>query len=160
MSLSVSQLAKRYISPHGTVTALADVTFTAASGEFVALVGPSGCGKSTLLRIVAGLLAADSGTIAFPGWSSPPKRRFVFQDHSLFPWMTVLDNVAFGLEMDGMSKEQRRERAAAQLAVMGLVYLQMSASVYDNSEHGKNTDLCTYIDSKRRGSLACRTALT
>lgn len=119
-AVMVSHLAKVYASPRGAVTALADVSFTAAAGEFVALVGPSGCGKSTLLRLVAGLLVPDSGTTHFPGWSGSPKRRLVFQDHSLFPWLTVADNVAFGLEMAGMAKAARRERALAQLAAMGL----------------------------------------
>ncbi|MEZ4836442.1 MAG: ATP-binding cassette domain-containing protein [Caldilineaceae bacterium] len=72
------------------------------------------------LRLVAGLLTPDQGEITFPGRSLPPKRRFVFQDHALFPWMTVLDNVAFGLEMDGIARQERRDRAAAQLAIMGL----------------------------------------
>lgn len=119
-AVMVSHLAKVYASRRGAVTALADVSFTVAAGEFVALVGPSGCGKSTLLRLIAGLLAAEPGAIAFPAWSQPPKRRLVFQDHSLFPWMTVLDNVAFGLEMEGAARPERRDRAMIQLTVMGL----------------------------------------
>jgi NitT/TauT family transport system ATP-binding protein len=120
MELRVSHVTKTYSSPRGEVTALADISFAVAQGEFACLVGPSGCGKSTLLRLVAGLLAADSGMIRFSDWQIPPKRRLVFQDHSLFPWMTVLDNVAFGLEMDGVATAIRRERAAAQLAAMGM----------------------------------------
>jgi NitT/TauT family transport system ATP-binding protein len=120
MQLQLTGVTKQYLSPRGAVTALADASFTATAGEFVALVGPSGCGKSTLLRLVAGLLAPDGGSIEFAGWSGSPKRRLVFQDHSLFPWLTVLDNVAFGLEMDGVAKSVRRERALVQLAVMGM----------------------------------------
>ena len=120
MHLSVFHITKAFISPRGTISALADVTFTAFQGEFVALVGPSGCGKSTLLRLVAGLLAPDSGQIDFTGSPQPPKRRLVFQDHALFPWMTVADNVAFGLEMDGIDRTDRRQRAIAQLESMGL----------------------------------------
>jgi NitT/TauT family transport system ATP-binding protein len=120
MQLRMTQVTKRYLSPRGAVTALADASFTVAAGEFVALVGPSGCGKSTLLRLVAGLLVPDSGRIEFAGWPHPPVRRLVFQDHSLFPWLTVLDNVAFGLEMAGVVQSARREQAWAQLAVMGL----------------------------------------
>lgn len=120
MELQVNHIAKAYPSPRGAVTALADISFTIAQGEFVCLVGPSGCGKSTLLRLVAGLLAADSGALQFSGWPRPPKRRLVFQDHALFPWMTVVDNVAFGLEMDGVPLAARREQALAQLSVMGM----------------------------------------
>ncbi len=116
----VNCLAKTYRSPRGEVTALAGATFTVGAGEFVCLVGPSGCGKSTLLRLVGGLLATDSGEVTFPSFPRTPKRRLVFQDHALFPWMTVLDNVAFGLEMDGMPRGQRQVRAVAQLRAMGL----------------------------------------
>ena len=120
MHLHIHNITKTFNSRHRHTPALLNLSFQANQGEFVALVGPSGCGKSTLLRLVAGLLAPDSGTIDFPGWDRPPKQRFVFQDHSLFPWMTVLDNVAFGLEMDGLPKRERLDRAASQLAVMGL----------------------------------------
>jgi NitT/TauT family transport system ATP-binding protein len=120
MQLQIAHVNKGFLSPRGAVTALADVTLAAAGGEFVAIVGPSGCGKSTLLRLVAGLLAADQGAIEFRGWPGLPKRRLVFQEHSLFPWMTVLDNVAFGLEMDGVTAPERRERSLAQLAAMGM----------------------------------------
>jgi len=120
MLLQISRLTKVYPSPRGAVTALSDVSFSVSAGEFVALIGPSGCGKSTLLRLVAGLLAVDQGAIELDGWPGLPKRRLVFQDHGLFPWMTVLDNVAFGLEMDGMAATGRRERSLAQLAAMGM----------------------------------------
>ena len=120
MQLQITHVHKDFHSARGAVVALADVSFCAAAGEFVALVGPSGCGKSTLLRLVAGLLAPDSGQIDFTGWLQPPKRRLVFQDHALFPWMTVADNVAFGLEMDGVGVADRRQEALDQLELMGL----------------------------------------
>lgn len=120
MRLNIVHLTKTFISPRGTISALADVTFAASQSEFIAIVGPSGCGKSTLLRLVAGLLAPDSGQIDFTGWPQPPKRRLVFQDHALFPWMTVADNVAFGLEMDGVGVADRCRQALDQLELMGL----------------------------------------
>jgi NitT/TauT family transport system ATP-binding protein len=118
--LLVTNVARQFSSPRGDVLALQEVSFVASQGEFVAIVGPSGCGKSTLLRLVAGLLSFDGGELTFSGWPVPPKRRLVFQDHALFPWMTVIDNVAFGLEMDGVARPVRRERAQAQLAAMGI----------------------------------------
>jgi NitT/TauT family transport system ATP-binding protein len=120
MRLEIESVSKVYRSPRGEVTALEAVSFTVPAGEFVALIGPSGCGKSTLLRMVAGLLGPDRGGIRFAGWPGEPRRRLVFQDHSLFPWMTVLDNVAFGLEMEGVEKTERRARAMEKLAVMGM----------------------------------------
>lgn len=120
MGFSVDHLCKMHVSPRGAVTALKGVSFCVARGEFVALVGPSGCGKSTLLRLVAGLQDADSGDIVFPGSSGDPKRRFVFQNHALFPWLSLRDNVAFGLEMEGLPKTERMEIVEIQLSAMGL----------------------------------------
>ena len=88
----------------GGVTVLGGVDLTVAAGEFISLLGPSGCGKTTLLRIVAGLLAADRGTIRLDGeeiGSRPPHRRdvgVVFQNYALFPHLTVAENIAFGLK--------------------------------------------------------------
>jgi NitT/TauT family transport system ATP-binding protein len=115
-----SSLSKSFVSPRGDVAALQDLSIKAFQSEFVAIVGPSGCGKSTFLRLIAGLLEAESGEIRFEGWPHAPRCRRVFQDHALFPWMTVVDNVAFGLEMDGVAPAIRRQRAHAQLAAMGL----------------------------------------
>lgn len=136
MDLVVTHVTKRYSSPRGELTALADISFTVKQGEFVCLVGPSGCGKSTLLRLVAGLLAPDSGTIEFPGSTKLPKRRLVFQDHTLFPWMTVSENVAFGLEMDGVTPDARRECALAQLESMGM------AGFADHFPHEMSGGMC------------------
>lgn len=120
MGFSVDCLCKKFFSPRGAIAALRDVSLCVGRGEFVALVGPSGCGKSTLLRLVAGLQEPDSGGLAFLGCSEAPKLRFVFQNHALFPWLSVLDNVAFGLEMEGMPRSERLEAARAQLEAMGL----------------------------------------
>jgi NitT/TauT family transport system ATP-binding protein len=119
--LRAVNLVKEYISKSGNVKALANASFTVSSGEFVSIVGPSGCGKSTLLRMLAGLIKADSGHIQFSGWVGEPKRRLVFQDHVLFPWMTVIENVAFGLEMEGVGRVDRLKTAAAQLTNMGIM---------------------------------------
>lgn len=105
-----------------TVTALHDLDFTVAEGEFVCLVGPSGCGKSTFLRIVAGLLPATAGelTINSDPTGGRPQNNVVFQEYALFPWKTALDNVAFGLEMRGIGKKERIETARQWLAKVGL----------------------------------------
>ena len=107
-----------------TVHALDDVTLRIAEGEFVCLVGPSGCGKSTLLNIIAGLERPDRGlvqangeTIVGPG----PHRLVMFQEASLFPWLTVLGNVLFGLKLiNGLSAAERREKAEYFLELVGL----------------------------------------
>jgi len=93
-----------------------------AEGEFVCIVGPSGCGKTTALRIVAGLDRADTGSVEIrPGDDSGrPQNAMVFQEHGLFPWMSVEDNVALSLEMRGVGKRERRDRAGFFLDMIGL----------------------------------------
>ena len=110
----------RYWRRRGPVTALEDVTFAVEDGEFVCLVGPSGCGKTTLLKIVAGLLRPTEGDVVFHGSNGRPRTGLVFQEHGVFPWMSVLDNVAFGLEMRGVPRRERRERARAFIEQVGL----------------------------------------
>ncbi len=102
--------------------ALRDVTFPVREREFLSIVGPSGCGKTTLLRVIAGLLPPSSGTIEFldRAGESPHLTPLVFQENSLFPWMTVLQNAAFGLEMRGTSRAEREGRAIRMLARFGL----------------------------------------
>ena len=103
------------------IEALKDVSFTAQPGEFICLVGPSGCGKSTLLRILADLLEPTSGRVVFgDGTTVRPTTALVFQEHGVFPWMTVRDNVAFGLEMQGVPRAERERRADALLRDVGL----------------------------------------
>ncbi len=122
--LTVSGLGKRF--EPGGFTALADVSFSVASGEFVALVGASGCGKSTLLRIIAGLEPATSGEILVDGRpiSGPDRNRaMVFQDYSLYPWLSVLDNIRFPLSLranTGAPAQYGAERALLLLELMGL----------------------------------------
>jgi len=121
--LTVENLNKKYVS-HGSVTsALLDINLRIEEGEFVCLLGPSGCGKSTLLKIIAGLIPATSGRITINGRpvSGPgPERAVVFQDYALFPWMTVRDNVEFGLEARRLPVAERREVSSRLLKVVGL----------------------------------------
>ncbi len=123
-ALVCRNVAKSYRASRGPTQALQDVTFSVAAGEFVAIVGPSGCGKTTLLRLLAGLDRPTSGHISFSDGScakvSRLQRALIFQEHGLFPWMTVVDNVAFGLETQGVERRERRERARAFLAQVGL----------------------------------------
>lgn len=110
-------------SRQAPVTALENVNLTVEPGEFVCVVGASGSGKSTLLRVVDGLLAPTEGTVRIDGApvSSPgPDRAMVFQSDNLMPWSTVEDNVAYGLRMAGMKREEARARAHVQLERVGL----------------------------------------
>jgi len=103
--------------------ALQDVSMSVAPGEFVCLLGPSGCGKSTLLGALAGHLAASRGQIRVDGEAihgPHPERGLVFQQHTLFPWKSVLDNVSFGLKMKGVSRVERHARARDLLKLVGL----------------------------------------
>jgi NitT/TauT family transport system ATP-binding protein len=103
--------------------AVQDVSLSIAPGEFVCVLGPSGCGKSTLLGALAGHWTPGQGSIRVDGVpvAGPhPDRGLVFQQHTLFPWKTVLDNVAFGLKMQGVPRRERRERARALLGLVGL----------------------------------------
>jgi len=104
-----------------TTQALAGVSLDIKDGEFLCIVGPSGCGKTTLLRIMAQLETPSTGTVEMQrSANGRPLHSMVFQEHSLFPWLTVLDNVAFGLEMRGVPEEERRDKAGAFIEMVGL----------------------------------------
>jgi NitT/TauT family transport system ATP-binding protein len=107
----------------GGTEALAGVDLAIGAGEFLSILGPSGCGKSTLLRLVAGLTAPSAGEIAWGGGGGPARRReigFVFQDPTLMPWATAIDNVRLPLRLTGVGRAEGEARAAAALAEVGL----------------------------------------
>ncbi|MDF9827542.1 NitT/TauT family transport system ATP-binding protein [Ereboglobus sp. PH5-10] len=122
--LSVRNISKIFHSKHQIVRALDGVSLEINEGEFVCLVGPSGCGKSTLLNIIAGLDQADEGSVLSDGQriSGPGRDRMVmFQEHALFPWLDVLDNVMFGLRLKpNLKTNERREVAKYYLHLVGL----------------------------------------
>lgn len=122
--LAVSGVWKYFQSENGAVCALENVSLKINEGEFVCLVGPSGCGKSTLLNIIAGLESPDRGSVLADGKPvhEPGRDRMVmFQDHALFPWLNVLDNVLFGLKLKpGLKRKERKEVAMYYLQLVGL----------------------------------------
>lgn len=104
------------------VPAIGDLSLEVAEGEFVAIVGPSGCGKSTLLKVVAGLQAAQSGTVAVARGEGgqEPKIGFMFQRDTLLPWADVTSNISVGCELSGLPKDQHAARIAALIALVRL----------------------------------------
>jgi NitT/TauT family transport system ATP-binding protein len=118
-AIDIRHLGKRYESDHSSVVALDDINLRVAAGEFLCIVGPSGCGKSTLLRILADLETRTGGEIVVEG-GSRATNAMVFQQSGLFPWMTVEENVAFGLEARGVGRRERLERAGRALEMVGL----------------------------------------
>jgi len=119
--LSVRSLNKQF-SAEGPLV-LDSMNLEVAEGEFVSLLGPSGCGKTTLLKIVAGLLQPTQGTVLLDGKesSTPSKEKaMVFQHFNLFPWRTTIKNASYGLEVQGVPKEERQERARKYLKLLGL----------------------------------------
>jgi NitT/TauT family transport system ATP-binding protein len=123
MHLEVRNLHKTFPTSHGHITALRDINMHVDTGELVCVVGASGSGKSTLLRIIAGLESPSSGEVKVdnqliigPG----ADRGMVFQRYTLYPWLSVLGNVAFGLKLQGVPKTERLKRAKYYLDVVGL----------------------------------------
>jgi len=121
--LVVDDIVMRFGSAEDGVTALDNVSFTVAPGEFLAVIGPSGCGKSTLFNIIGGLLGGYDGRVAVAGekvYGPHASIGMVFQEESTFPWRNVVDNVAFPLEIAGMPKRERIERARHFVSMVGL----------------------------------------
>jgi NitT/TauT family transport system ATP-binding protein len=122
--ITVERVGKRYQTGSGPVEALRDVSLGVGSGEFCTLLGPSGCGKSTLLGMLGGLVAPDAGRVLVDGRpvAGPDPRRTatVFQEPGLLPWRTTLENIEFGLELQGAPRERRRAVATELLGPLGL----------------------------------------
>jgi NitT/TauT family transport system ATP-binding protein len=112
--LVVDDIVKRFETPDGVLTAVDHVSLSIAPGEFVGVIGPSGCGKSTLFNVIGGLLDGYEGTVRVAGErvrGPHPAVGMIFQEESTFPWRNVIDNVAFPLEIAGLPKAERYERA-------------------------------------------------
>lgn len=125
--LIVRNVTKTFPTRTGNTNALKDVNFDVREGEFVCLVGPSGCGKSTLLNLIAGLEKPDRGEILLDGQevlAPGPDRVVIFQEGALFPWMSVLENVEYGLKLRGAGA---KEREAIALEFLNLVHLDKFA---------------------------------
>jgi NitT/TauT family transport system ATP-binding protein len=116
-----TNLGKTFTGSNGDVVAIEDVDLTVWRGEFCCIVGPSGCGKSTLLRILAGLEPYSTGALKLYQYEqSKPLHSMVFQEASIFPWMTVTQNVAYGLRRRGVKERDYRDIVAYYLEKVGL----------------------------------------
>ncbi|NDP43686.1 MAG: ABC transporter ATP-binding protein [Aromatoleum sp.] len=121
--LDVERITKRYTSSDGEIVAVEDMSFSVAPGQFVSIIGPSGCGKSTVFNIVGGLLGDYEGRVTVAGEAIAGTHAsigMVFQEESTFPWRTVIENVAFPLEIAGVARTERLERAQHFVGMVGL----------------------------------------
>lgn len=120
MAVVLSRVSARFTDQKDRETSiLKEVSFSVPKGSFVSFLGPSGAGKSTLMRVILGLMKHESGTVV-RNFSRPA---MVFQNYALFPWLTAVENVAFGLRMQGMRKSKRDALALEKLKEVGLVHL-------------------------------------
>lgn len=122
-ALQVQNVGKTYALDGSELRVLQDINLDIRQGEFISIVGASGCGKSTLLRLIAGLEAQYDGAIIYQGQrvSAPAlDRGIVFQEHRLFPWMTVEENIALAFDATAVSPAERKQRVARQIDVVGL----------------------------------------
>ncbi len=129
MYLQINKLYKNFDTKQGPLVVLKDINMNIQQGEFICAVGASGSGKSTLLRQIAGLDTPTTGEVKIddvcvtgPG----PDRGMVFQHYTLFPWMNVQENTEFGLKLQGLRKQERREKASYYLNVVGLTQFAKS----------------------------------
>ncbi len=121
--LDIKGVFKLFLADGKEMEALHDINLSIRENEFICFIGPSGCGKTTLLRIIAGLEEPSSGNVYLNGdpiKGPGPERGMVFQEYSLFPWRTVIDNIAFGPELKGAPKEERLARSRQYLKMVGL----------------------------------------
>ena len=128
VKIRVNNLTKRF----GALTVLDGINFTIKKGELLAIVGPTGCGKTTFLNCLSKLMPATEGDILIDGQEANPKKHniaYVFQEPTCLPWRTVRENVAYGMEVKGVSKEEREQRASD---IMDLVGLSSCADLYPN----------------------------
>ena len=123
VKVKIDKVEKVYSGRHGEMVALNGGSLDIMENEFICVVGPSGCGKSTLLNVIAGLLEPTSGAVYVDGKEvrgPGPERGVVFQQYALFPWLTVLKNVQFGLKLKGVSEAQSKETAMKYLKMVDL----------------------------------------
>jgi NitT/TauT family transport system ATP-binding protein len=124
MTLTINDVSRIFTSEKGeTIEALSHISLAVNNEEFICILGPSGCGKTTVLRIIAGLESASAGSISLDGepiTCPSPRMAMIFQEYSLFPWRTVTENVALGLELRGMKKPDRMAAAGKYLDLVGL----------------------------------------
>lgn len=127
--IGINHVGRDFVGPDGVaVTALSDINLEIRPGELVSVIGPSGCGKTTLLRLISGLDAPQRGSVTFKGHpieGPNPERGYVFQQGSLFPWLTVEENVAFGLKAQGVYSGRKGE-VAEYLGKVGLTGFEQS----------------------------------
>ncbi len=119
-TFELQHIVKQYVEESSTELILQDVNISVTPGEFLCLMGPSGCGKSTLLRIMAGLMEPTSGHVV----GRPDRLGFVFQNFGLMPWLTVSQNIAFGLKMAGAPAKQVTRTVNRQIEALGLKGLE------------------------------------
>lgn len=121
VALVADSVSKVFSQGKGDLPAVSDITMSLRRGEFCSLIGPSGCGKSTFLRMVANLDVPSSGSISlYPERAGHAHSAVAFQEYSIFPWKTVLENISFGLRMHGVKRSEARERARHWVERMGL----------------------------------------
>lgn len=136
MRVVFKRVHKSFVQKGQRVQALHDVNFTIEEGEFICVLGPSGCGKSTLISLIAGLEFPDSGEVFVDSKlveGPSPDRLVVFQDGALFPWLTVLENVEFGLKIANVPQQERKERA---LEAIKLVHLSRFVNAHPHELSG------------------------
>ena len=127
--LSLKNISKHFFARERFTKALEGISLDVTNGEFLTMVGPSGCGKSTILNIMSGLMPPSGGTVELDGRRVEGVTRdvgYVTQQHNLMPWRTLIDNVSFPLQVAGLAKSERHDRAAELITMVGLAGFEKS----------------------------------